>query len=92
MSWYWGKLVGWASWFWGELTVNAELSVGNTPLRKKIQCTCTYAHTHTAVIVRLNCYNLAGTTLLQLLFGLHISTLQLIMMAISHLIEYFYIA
>ena len=34
-----------------------------------------YILTHQSVIVRLNCSNLAGAILLQLLFGLHITVL-----------------
>ena len=34
-----------------------------------------YIRTHQSVIVRLNCSNLAGAILLQLLFGLHITVL-----------------
>ena len=34
-----------------------------------------YIRTHQSVIVRLNCSNLAGAILLQLLFGLHVTFL-----------------
>ena len=34
-----------------------------------------YIRTHQSLIVRLNCSNLAGAILLQILFGLHITVL-----------------